>query len=72
MPLSETRQLVDGKAVPGVTVLVDPQTGQEFDVVDVASGRMPTPMDPQGARYGSGERCALSQGAKIHLPRGRS
>jgi len=65
--LTETYQLgVDGKVIPGVTVLRDPQTGQRYDgvsrVVDVVSGRMPTAIDLRGPS--SGERCALyGQGA---------
>jgi hypothetical protein len=58
--LTETDGLLDGKAVPGVTVLKDTRTGQEYLVTAVASGKLPTPIDASADRRGSSaERCAL-------------
>lgn len=66
MPVREYRGLgADGKVVSGQTVLRDPQTGDEFDVIAVASGPLPTPIDPTVDRHGptSAGRCALYGGS---------
>lgn len=47
MPLTEATNLVEGKAVAGLTVLRDPQmriSRQFYDVLSVVSGKMPTPI----------------------------
>lgn len=62
MPQTETFNLgSDGKAIPGVTVLRDPQTGRFYDVVRVMRAEDETPALP--FRGGSSsERCALNGG----------
>lgn len=64
MPLLEARHLVDAKVVAGVTVLRDPQTGREYSVERVWSGReLVTPAI--GLLRGSQmERCALYGGRR--------
>jgi hypothetical protein len=64
---TEAFGLVDGKAVPGVTELRDYTlpAGWRREVVSVASGKLPTPIDPTVDRHGptSAGRCALYGGS---------
>lgn len=52
----------DGKVIEGWTVLRDPQTGQWYDVLDVASGKMPGPLWPRRFGGSAAESCALIGG----------
>lgn len=63
MPQEQARRLVDGKVQPGKTILRDPQTGQEFDVMQSYSGRMEgLCSEISYLRGSSAERCALYGG----------
>lgn len=65
MPITEAFRLGDdGKVIPGVTVLRDPQTGEEYVVTDVASGKLPTPIDLTNELHGpsAAGRCAIYGG----------
>jgi hypothetical protein len=73
MPQQEAFNLSpDGRVVPGLTVLRDPQTGQLYDIESVQSGRMPTPIDGRHWGGSSNERCALNGAGRIHSAQGRS
>lgn len=62
--ITEAYGLVDGKVQAGWTVLRDPQTGQLYDVLDVRSGKLPTPLDLSLGIHGpsSAGRCSLFGG----------
>lgn len=74
MPLQETFVVVDDALIPGglangkvdagVTLLRDPQTGWLYDVLHVASGKLPTPIDVTVDRHGpsAAGRCAMYGG----------
>lgn len=72
MPISDVFRLgPDGKVIPGVTYLRDPQTGETYQVVSVCSGRMPT-KDGPAWNNGGDEKSALNGGARAHYPGGAS